>query len=116
PFGELSFGQQRLVLLARAAVKRPRLIILDEPCQGLDTQQRQTLLAAVDRTIQQTGASLIFVSHHEDELPRSITHVLRLKRGRIREAREVIAPRNTICEPGGLIGWGVSGVYLSRES
>jgi len=95
PFGELSFGQQRLVLLARAAVKRPRLIILDEPCQGLDTQQRQTLLAAVDRTIRQTGASLIFVSHHEDELPRSITHVLRLKGGRIREAREVVAPRNS---------------------
>ena len=86
PFGELSFGQQRLVLLARAAVKQPRLLILDEPCQGLDTAQRRTLLGAVDRVVTQTGASLILVSHHEDELPRCITHVLRLAAGCIREA------------------------------
>jgi len=85
PFGGLSFGQQRLVLLARAAVKQAPLLILDEPCQGLDAAQRRTVLAAVDRVVSQTGASLIFVSHHEDELPRCITHVLRLAAGRIRE-------------------------------
>jgi len=49
---------------ARAAVNRPRLLILDEPCQGLDAAQRWTLLAAVDRMVTQTGASLIFVTHH----------------------------------------------------
>ncbi len=86
PFGELSFGQQRLVLLARAAVKQPRLLILDEPCQGLDATQRRTLLAAVDRVVSQTGAGLIFVSHHEDELPRCISHVLRLSGGRMKSA------------------------------
>jgi molybdate transport system ATP-binding protein len=85
PFGQLSFGQQRLVLLARAAVKRPRLLILDEPCQGLDATQRLTVLAAVDRVVAQTGASLIFVTHHANEVPRCITHLLRLEAGRVRQ-------------------------------
>jgi molybdate transport system ATP-binding protein len=82
PFGELSAGQQRLVLLARAVVKRPRLLLLDEPSQGLDGVHRHTLLAAADRVVEQTGATLIFVTHLPRELPRCITHVLRLKAGR----------------------------------
>ncbi len=86
PFGELSFGQQRLVLLARAAVKEPRLLILDEPCQGLDEAQRPTLLGAVDRVVARTGASLIFVTHHKGEVPRCITHTLSLAAGRIQKA------------------------------
>jgi molybdate transport system ATP-binding protein len=84
-FGQLSFGQQRLVLLGRAAVKRPRLLILDEPCQGLDAEQRLTVLAAVDRVVAQTGASLIFVTHHLNEVPRCITHFLRLEAGRVQQ-------------------------------
>jgi molybdate transport system ATP-binding protein len=89
PLNELTFGQQRLVLLARAAVKRPRLLILDEPCQGLDAEQRRTLLAVVDRVVSQTGASLIFVTHHADELPRCVTHLLRLHGGRVRESGRI---------------------------
>jgi len=84
PFGELSFGQQRLVLLARAVVKQPRLLILDEPCQGLDEAQRESLLADVDRAVARSGASLIFVTHHRNEMPRCISRVLRLAAGRIR--------------------------------
>lgn len=86
PFGELTFGQQRLVLLARAAVKRPQLLILDEPCQGLDAAQRRTMLSVVDRVVSHTGASLIFVTHHAREIPRCITHRLRLESGRMRKA------------------------------
>jgi molybdate transport system ATP-binding protein len=86
PFGELTFGQQRLVLLARAVVKRPRLLILDEPCQGLDATQRRTVLSAVDRLVAQTETSLIFVTHHPREIPGCITHLLRLGHGRVREA------------------------------
>lgn len=82
-FGELSFGRQRLVLLARAVVKRPRLLILDEACQGLDAPQRRAVLAAVDHLVAQTGASLIFTTHHAGERPRCITRVLRLKAGRV---------------------------------
>jgi molybdate transport system ATP-binding protein len=101
PFGELSFGQQRLVLLARAGVKSARLLILDEPCQGLDAAQRRTVLAVVDRVMSQTGASLIFVSHHEEELPRCITHVLRLAAGSIREAKPRSQGRfSQDCTPG----------------
>jgi len=82
-FGELSLGDQRLVLLARAVVKKPKLLVLDEPCQGLDAAHRLSLLATVDRVAGQTRASLIFVTHHAREMPATITHVLKLKSGRV---------------------------------
>ncbi len=85
-FGELSLGDQRLVLLARAVVKPPKLLILDEPCQGLDAAHRHAVLARVDRLVQRTGASLIFVTHHAGEMPACITRVLRLKGGRVENA------------------------------
>jgi molybdate transport system ATP-binding protein len=84
-FGELSFGDQRLVLLARALVKQPELVMLDEPCQGLDAGRRRTVLATVDGHIARTGNSLIFVTHHAGERPRCITHRLRMRAGRIVE-------------------------------
>jgi molybdate transport system ATP-binding protein len=82
-FGELSFGDQRLVLLARALVKQPELVVLDEPCQGLDAGRRRTVLATVDSHIAHTGASLIFVTHHAKERPQCITHQLRMRAGRV---------------------------------
>jgi molybdate transport system ATP-binding protein len=81
PFAELTFGDQRLVLLARAAVKRPQLLILDEVCQGLDGAQREGVLAAADRIVARTGASLLFVTHRAKEIPRCITHRLRIEGG-----------------------------------
>ena len=86
-FGELSLGDQRLVLLARAVVKKPKLLILDEPCQGLDLAHRRSLLATVDRLIGQTRAGLIFVTHHAREMPACISHVLELKSGRVHRLR-----------------------------
>ena len=83
--GELSTGEQRMVLLARAMVKRPQLLILDEPCQGLDRAHRELILNAADKVVRDTGAHLIFVTHHADEMPRCITHVLRLRGGRVIE-------------------------------
>lgn len=84
-FGELSFGQQRMVLLARAMVKQPRLLILDELCQGLDAAQRRILLRAVERAVDETGVSLIFVTHHEKEIPACVSRRLRLAAGRIKD-------------------------------
>jgi molybdate transport system ATP-binding protein len=81
-FDGLSGGQQRLLLLARAVVKRPELLVLDEPCQGLDPANRSRVLALVDRIRERTGADLLYVSHHPDELPRSLTHLLELPEGR----------------------------------
>ena len=85
-FGELSLGDQRLVLLARAVVKKPKLLVLDEPCQGLDAAHRLSILATVDRLIGQTRAGLIFVTHHAREMPACITHVLKLKSGRVHQS------------------------------
>ena len=87
-FGALSTGVQRMVLLCRAVVKRPELLVLDEPCQGVDAGHRRAILAAVDRWVEETGATLLFVSHHRDELPRCITRVIELHRGKVvREGR-----------------------------
>jgi molybdate transport system ATP-binding protein len=79
-FDALSGGQQRLLLLARAMVKAPELLVLDEPCQGLDPANRARILALIDRI--GDGAELIYVSHHRDELPRCLTHLLELPAGK----------------------------------
>lgn len=86
-FGALSLGEQRMVLLARATVNRPRLLILDEPCQGLDAGHRQVLLNQVDRQVSESGANLIFVTHHAREWPACITHHLKIRDGQARVIR-----------------------------
>jgi molybdate transport system ATP-binding protein len=92
-FGDLSLGDQRLLLLARAAVKRPKLLILDEPCQGLDATHRQAVLARTDRVTDRTRAGLIFVTHHPREMPSCITHLLELHSGRVRRMGPLAARR-----------------------
>ena len=83
PFGRLSAGEQRLLLLARALVKSPRLLILDEPCQGLDRAHRVAFIAEVDRQIRQ-GVTVLYVTHRRAEIPPSIHRILRLGSGRAR--------------------------------
>jgi len=84
PFGLLSQGQQQRVLIARALVSEPDLLILDEPCIGLDPAARQRLLDDLDRL---AGASdcpnIIYVTHHIEEIGPWITDVILLKDGRI---------------------------------
>ena len=62
-YHELSFGQQRMVLLARAMVKSPAILILDEPCVGLDDYHRAMILGLLDVIAEQTRTRLIYVSH-----------------------------------------------------
>jgi molybdate transport system ATP-binding protein len=81
-FGELSFAEQRLVLIARALVGAPELLILDEPCHGLDASHRAHVIEAVNRAARTGGASLIYVTHQPDEIPECVTHVLELREGR----------------------------------
>jgi molybdate transport system ATP-binding protein len=83
---QLSTGQQRLVLLARALVKNPSLLILDEPCQGLDEEQTAWFRTLVTRLCEAFGTTLIYVSHYPDELPACIDHWLRLEQGTITAA------------------------------
>jgi molybdate transport system ATP-binding protein len=83
PMTHLSFGQQRLILIARAVVKSPRLLILDEPCNGLDKQHRRRLLDLLDRIARNGVTQLLYVSHRTDEIPACISHRLYLKDGKI---------------------------------
>ena len=77
-FDKLSDGTQRLILIARALVKQPLLLIMDEPCQGLDQENRNRVLNLVDSIGNQLGTTVIFVTHDIDELPRIITNRLTL--------------------------------------
>jgi molybdate transport system ATP-binding protein len=77
-FNRMSSGQQRMVLIARAVVKNPELLILDEPCQGLDAANRARVLAMVAHIGTHTPTNLIFTTHHTDERPLCMTHELRL--------------------------------------
>jgi molybdate transport system ATP-binding protein len=83
PLGAVSVGEQRLVFLARALVKNPALLILDEPCQGLDISNRTRINDLLDKLCRQTSVNMIYVTHHFEEMPQSITHVLKLDKGRV---------------------------------
>ena len=78
----LPLGKQRLVLLARTVIKNPQLLILDEPCQGLDRQQTQHFNQLIDE-LSKNGMTMIYVAHTEDQLPSCLTHHLRLKKGEV---------------------------------
>ena len=81
--GAVSAGEQRLVFLARTLVKNPALLILDEPSLGLDFSHRVHINNLLDQLCQQAPVNLIYVTHHFEEMPRSITHVLKLEKGRV---------------------------------
>ena len=80
PFLQLSSGEQRLALLARAFVKDPELLILDEPLHGLDTYNRRRVKKVIEAFCQRRDKTLIMVTHYENELPSTITHRLHLER------------------------------------
>jgi molybdate transport system ATP-binding protein len=75
-FGSLSAGLQRMTLLARALVKGPDLLVLDEPCQGLDAAHRARFIRTVEALLRHT--TVIYVTHRRDEIPAGINRVLRL--------------------------------------
>ncbi len=79
-FDELSYGERRMVLIARAMVKSPRLLILDEPCEGLDGDHRRKVLKLINDIGSETRTHLIFVTHYPHENPPCITHTLRLEK------------------------------------
>lgn len=84
PFASLSDGQKRLVLLARAMVKRPRLLVLDEPCQGLDEEHRALILAVIEELGRSRTLAIVYVTHDPREIPSCVDHHLALRRGRAR--------------------------------
>lgn len=80
PFLQLSSGEQRLVLLARAFVKDPQLLILDEPLHGLDLWNRRLTKDIIEAFCQRKGKTMIMVTHYQEELPNVITNSLFLKK------------------------------------
>ena len=75
-FDALSFGLQRMVLLARAMVKSPIILILDEPTLGLDGHHRKLMLLAIDHIAKNSDTQIIFVSHSVGETPACINQYL----------------------------------------
>jgi molybdate transport system ATP-binding protein len=71
-FDALSFGTQRLVLIARAMVKAPPILILDEPCSGLDGPNRSRVLELIEQIGQSGRTTILYVSHEAEETPRCI--------------------------------------------
>ena len=86
PFASLATCDRRLTLLARAAVHSPSLLILDEPCLGLDQPGRERLLAAIEAAALSLRAGMIFVTHDPSEIPSTVTRLLVLHSGRLRYA------------------------------
>ena len=84
PFREPSLGEQHLILLVRALVPDPVVLIVDEVCQSLPADARAAVLSALDRLCRhEPPLSLLCVSHHWDEIPDSVAHVLHLSDGRV---------------------------------
>ncbi len=81
-YNVLSYGQKRMVLLARAMVKSPELLIVDEPCHGLDIKNRRRILDLIQR-IGETPTNILYVTHHQEEILPCITNILQLEKGEI---------------------------------
>ncbi len=84
PWRFLSQGERQRVLIGRALMTKPELLILDEPCAGLDPVAREQFLQFIERLSQDANApSLVLVTHHVEEIMPGFSHVLILKSGRV---------------------------------
>jgi manganese/iron transport system ATP-binding protein len=89
--GELSYGQMRRVLFARAWSARPRLLLLDEPFSGIDAPTSTVLLARIGALLT-GGAAVVISTHHRAEWPVFATHELHLASGRVRYCGPIRRP------------------------
>jgi len=80
----LSQGERQRVLIARALMARPQLLILDEPCAGLDPVAREKFLRFLEKLARRRrGPALVLVTHHVEEITPAFTHTLMLRAGRV---------------------------------
>lgn len=86
---QLPLGKQRLAFLARTIIKNPELLILDEPCQGLDQQQTQHFNRLVDELCK-NGTTLIYVGHFESQLPACIEKRILLENGEVKSVGNIL--------------------------
>ena len=80
--GELSQGERQKVLLSRALMGQPKLLTLDEPCEGLDLRAKETFLDSISNLIANGVVSIVDVTHRTDEIPRGFTHALFMDAGK----------------------------------
>ncbi|EWG11136.1 ABC transporter ATP-binding protein [Cytobacillus firmus] len=80
----LSQGEKRKAMIARALMASPKLLILDEPCNGLDIYSKEELLASIEKmAAQPDGPTILYVTHHIEEIVPSISHTMLLKDGKV---------------------------------
>ena len=97
PWGVLSQGERQRILIGRALMAKPRVLILDEPCAGLDPAARESFLQFVQRLSRTKNApTLILVTHHVEEIMPAFSHVLVLREGKVLAA----APKAVIMKTG----------------
>jgi iron complex transport system ATP-binding protein len=90
PFGVMSTGERQRILIARALMRRPSLLILDEPCAGLDLAGREFVLATIKLVAQHKHApAILFTTHHVEEITDVFTHALLLRNGQVFDADEI---------------------------
>jgi molybdate transport system ATP-binding protein len=80
PFNKLSYGDQRLLLIARAMVKHPPLLILDEPCLGLDDMNRQLVLALIEKICEGNETTVLYVNHHAEDQIKGIENFMAMEK------------------------------------
>lgn len=112
-FGTLSQGEQQKVLIARARMTRPYLIILDEPCAGMDPGAREKFLASLTKLgSQKKLPAMIYVTHHVEEILPLFGHTLVLREGRVLHA----GPTDKVLKPGVLQDlYGVALTMVKRQ-
>lgn len=84
PYGKLSQGERQRVLIARSLMNKPRLLVLDEPCTGLDVFARETLLRTIAEVAKdQEAPTLLYVTHHTEEILPAFEKSLLLREGQV---------------------------------
>ena len=104
PF-DLSGGEKRRAALAGILAMRPKYLVLDEPMAGLDPQGRQTILGMLEKLRQETGCSIIMVSHSMEDVARHADRILVMNKG---EIVYLDTPRNVFSHSGELAQMGLS--------
>ncbi len=75
-FKSLNIAEQRMVLIARAMIKRPDLLILDEPIVGLDAEEKQLVITLIEQLIHTNTCTILYVTHRDEESPPSVNNIL----------------------------------------
>lgn len=96
PFGLLSTGERQACMLGRSRMARNELVLLDEPCAGLDLGARERFLSGVERMLRAANCpTTVFITHHPEEIVSGISHVLLMRAGAVVAA----GPKNEVMTP-----------------